>query len=110
VTVTDAVPLAEPEVAVIVAVPLATAATSPADETLATDELEDSHVTDAPLIVAPPWSRTVGISCCVSPNDPKLSVVGERVTVVAMGGSVVPPQPARLTRRTVRRARRWVRA
>jgi hypothetical protein len=52
-TSTDAAPLAEPEVAVIVAIPLSTAATSPVDETLATDELEDSHVTDAPLIVAP---------------------------------------------------------
>ena len=52
-TVTDAVPLAVPEVAVIVAVPSATAATSPVEETLATDELEEVHVMDAPLIVAP---------------------------------------------------------
>ena len=41
-TSTDAVPSAEPEVAVIVAVPLATAVTSPVDETLATDGPEDS--------------------------------------------------------------------
>ena len=52
-TLTDAGSLAVPEVAVIVAVPLATAVTSPVDETVATDELEDTHVTDAPLIVAP---------------------------------------------------------
>ena len=74
---TDAVPLAEPEVAVIVAVPLATAVTSPVDETLATDELEDAHVTDAPLIVTPFWSPTVSVSCCVSPSDEKLRIVGE---------------------------------
>ncbi len=52
-TVTDAVPVAEAEVAVTVAVPSATAATRPVDETLATDNGEDAQATDAPLIVAP---------------------------------------------------------
>ncbi len=77
--------LAEPEVAVIVVVPLATAATRPVDVTLATEELEDDQATDAPLIVAPFWSPTVAVSCWVSPTDEKLSVVDESMTVVATG-------------------------
>ena len=48
-----AVPIAEPEVAVIVAVPSATAVTRPVDETLATDVLEDDHDAEAPPITAP---------------------------------------------------------
>ena len=50
---TDTVPLAAPEVAVIVAVPPATDVTSPADETVATDAADVAHDTLAPLIVAP---------------------------------------------------------
>ena len=49
---TDTVPLAAPEVAVTVAVPPATAVTRPADETVATDELDVVHVTLAPLMLA----------------------------------------------------------
>ena len=52
-TVTEAVPLAEPDVAMIVADPVATEVTRPADETVAMDVLEDDHVTEAPPIVAP---------------------------------------------------------
>ncbi len=52
-TVTAAVPLAEPDVAVIVAVPSATEVTEPDDETVATDEADVAHDTLAPLIVAP---------------------------------------------------------
>ena len=52
-TVTAAVPLAEPDVAVIVAVPSATEVTEPVEETVATDEADDDHETLAPLIVAP---------------------------------------------------------
>ena len=52
-TVTDAVPTAEPDVAVTVAVPSATAVTRPVDETLATVDADDAHVTDTPLIAAP---------------------------------------------------------
>ena len=43
---------AEPEVAVIVVVPLATAVTRPVEDTVATDALDELHVTLAPLIVA----------------------------------------------------------
>ena len=52
-TVTDAVPVAEPEVAVMVAVPSAKAVMRPVDETLATVDAEDAQETDAPLSVAP---------------------------------------------------------
>ena len=52
-TVTAAVPLAEPDVAVIVAVPSATEVTEPDEETDATDAADDDHDTLAPLIVAP---------------------------------------------------------
>jgi hypothetical protein len=48
--VTAAVPLTEPDVAVIVALPSATEVTSPVDDTVATDELDVAHVTAAPLI------------------------------------------------------------
>ena len=84
-TVVDVVPLAEPDVAVMVACPSATAVTRPVDETLATADADDDHVTDASLIVAPFWSVTAAASSCVSPNDEKLRAGGERVTVVATG-------------------------
>jgi len=81
--VTAAVPLAEPEVAVIVAVPLATAVTSPADETVAIDELDVVHVTVAPDIVVPPASFTVATSDAVSLTDTKLRLVGESAILAA---------------------------
>ena len=52
-TVTAAVPLADPDVAVIVAVPSATEVTEPDDETVAKDEADVAHETLAPLMVAP---------------------------------------------------------
>ena len=61
-TVTVAVAVAEPDVAVIVAVPSATAVTRPALDTVATVESDELHVTLAPLIVAPFWSLTVAVS------------------------------------------------
>jgi len=57
----------EPDVAVIVDVPLATEVTSPADDTVATDELDVAHVTVAPEIVSPSASVTVGTNVVVSP-------------------------------------------
>ena len=57
-----AVPLTEPDVAVIVADPAATPVTSPADDTVATAASDELHVTLAPLIVAPFWSLTVAVS------------------------------------------------
>ena len=60
-----AVPLADPAVAVIVAVPFATAVTRPEAETVATEVADVDHVTLAPLIVEPFWSWIVAVSCCV---------------------------------------------
>ena len=81
-TVTDAVSLTEPDVAVIVAVLFPIEVTRPADDTVATDELDVVHV--APLIVFPTASFTVATSVVVSPNDVKLRLVGASVTEAAV--------------------------
>ena len=75
--------VAEPEVAVIVAVPFALAVTSPADETVAIVVSDDAQVTVAPEIVAPPASFTVATSDAVSLTDAKLRLVGESVMLDA---------------------------
>ena len=77
----------EPDVAVMVELPSATAVTRPDDDTVATDEFDVVHVTDAPLIVAPFWSLTVAVSCCVSPTDEKLKEVADSVIDVANDGA-----------------------
>ena len=69
--------------AVIVDVPFATAVTSPADDTVATDELDVAHVTVAPEITAPPASLTVGVSVDVAPTDESDRLVGASVTLDA---------------------------
>ena len=91
-TVTAAVPFADPDVAVMVAVPSATEVTRPAVENVATEVLDYLHDTLAPLIVAPVWSLTVADSCCVAPKDEKLKEVADSVIEVAtgVGGAVVP--------------------
>ena len=76
---TVAVPLADPDVAVMVAVPAATAVTRPADETVATDELDVAHVTVGFEMVFPAASVTVAARVVVSPIDVKLRLVGARV-------------------------------
>ena len=85
ITATEAVPLSDPDVAVIVAVPPATEVTRPVEDTVATDADDELHVTLAPLIVAPFWSLTVAESCCVVPKDEKLNVVADSVMEVATG-------------------------
>jgi hypothetical protein len=87
-TVTEAVALSEPDVAVIVAVPSATEVTRPADETVATDAADVAHVTVAPDIVAPFWSLTVADSWDVAPSEARLRLVTERVIDVATGVGV----------------------
>ena len=67
----------------IVAVPLAFAVTSPADETVATDVLDDDHVTEAPEIVVPRASFTVAAKVTVSSIDAKVFVLGASATVEA---------------------------
>ena len=59
---TVAVPLADPDVAVMVAVPSATAVTNPADETVATEALDVAHVTVGFEITLPPAFFTVAMS------------------------------------------------
>ena len=92
--------MADPDVAVIVAVPSATEVTRPVDDTVATDAADELHVTVAPLMVAPFWSLTVAESCCVAPKDEKLRLVADSVIEVATGVGgvgglvgVVPPSP-----------------
>jgi hypothetical protein len=75
--------MAEPEVAVIVAVPLPTEVTRPADETVATVVSEDAHVTVAPDISVPPASFTVTLNVTVSSMVVKVFVLGDTVTVDA---------------------------
>ena len=60
--------------------PLPTAVTSPADETVAMSVSDALHVTVAPEIVDPPVSFTVTVSVVVSANEAKLRLVGDRVT------------------------------
>lgn len=69
-TVTEAVAVAVPDVAVIVAVPLLIAVTKPDDDTLATDAPEEDHVTGASVTTTPPMV-TVAEICCVSEKDEK---------------------------------------
>jgi hypothetical protein len=75
--------VADPEVAVTVAVPFATEVTNPAVETVATDAADVVHVTVAPDITVPAASFTVALSVTVSPNDAKVFVVGDTSTVDA---------------------------
>ena len=81
---TVAVPLTDPDVAVMVAVPSMTAVTSPAAETVATDALDVAHVTVAPEMMFPAASLTVATRVAVSLADVKLTLVGESATEAAV--------------------------
>ena len=83
-TVAVAVPLTDPDVAVMVAVPLPTAVTRPAEETVAIDASDAAQVTVAPEITVPPASVTVAARVVVSPIDVKLRLVGDSVTEAAV--------------------------
>ena len=73
--------LAEPLVAVIVAVPSATEVTSPPpDVTVAMNEFDVAHVIGAPDITVPPASFTVAVSVVVSANEANERLVGDSVT------------------------------
>ena len=69
----------EPDVAVIVALPSATAVTSPADDTVAMDELDVAQVTVGLAIVLSFASFTVGTSDAVSPNEAKVRLSDDKV-------------------------------
>ena len=81
---TVAVALTDPDVAVMVAVPSATAVTRPADETVATDELDVAHVMVGFEMVFPAASVTVATRVAPSPADVKLRLVGDSVTEAAV--------------------------
>ena len=72
----------------IVAEPVAIPVTSPADDTVATDEFDVAHETVAPLIVLPTASLTVAVRVTVSPTDVKVLVFGDSVTVEAVCDTV----------------------
>jgi hypothetical protein len=78
-TVMVLVAVADPDVAVMVAVPPATEVTKPALDTVATDELDVAHVTVAPEIAFPPESFTVAAMVTVSPIEVRVLEVGVRV-------------------------------
>ena len=83
VTVTAAVALAAPEVAVIVAEPLATAVTSPSVDTLATVVSDEVQVRIGPEILCPPASFASAVSRVVSPSEVKLRTVSDNSTLIA---------------------------
>ena len=60
----------------IVAVPLATAVTSPADDTVAVLVLDELQVTVAPDMAVPPESLTVATMVTVSPIEVRVLEVG----------------------------------
>ena len=68
----------------IVAVPSAIAVTNPADETVATDEFDVTHVTVGFEITLPPASLTVATSVAPSPAEVKLRLVGDSVRDAAV--------------------------
>ena len=81
---TVVVPLTDPAVAVIVAVPSATAVTNPAAETVATDELDVAHVMVGFEMIFPAASITVETRVAPSPADVKLRLVGDSVIEAAV--------------------------
>ena len=99
-TVIVAVPLIPSTVAVMVAVPAATAETVPVAETVATAGVLLLHVTARPVSDAPAASRAVAVSACTPPIT-REAVAGVTTTeatgTVVVGGpppgftGVVPP-------------------
>jgi hypothetical protein len=75
--------LTEPDVAVIVAVPSATAVTNPSDDTVTTASSDVVQVTVAPDITVPPASFTVAASVAVSANEANDRLVGDSVMLDA---------------------------
>ena len=86
-------------VAVIRALPLVTAVTSPDPETVATLWLFVVQFADRPEIVAPEASRAVANSCLVCAGD-NVTDVGETATLATTGGATtlsLPPPPHAVT-------------
>ena len=85
ITIANALPEIAPEVAVIVAVPLPSAVTNPAESTGATCGSLLAHVTTSSGIGRPIWSRTSAVSRTVSPSASNTTVSGVTATVVGAG-------------------------
>ena len=79
-----AVAVAEPEVAVIVAVPFALAVTSPSADTVAIVVSDVAHVTVGLAITVPSVFLTVATSVAVSPIDAKLNELEDSSSVAAL--------------------------
>ena len=79
-----AVALTDPDVAVMVAVPLPAAVTNPAAETVATEASDVAHVTVGFEITVPPASLTVAVRVAPSPIDVKARLVGASVIEAAV--------------------------
>ena len=87
-TVTDAVPLFPSLVAVIVALPAATAVTTPLFETVATFGALDDHVTVRPVSTVPLDALTVAVSVALAPTA-SVVVGGLTVTDATAGADVL---------------------
>jgi hypothetical protein len=85
VTVIEDVPLLPSLVAVITALPAATAVTNPVDETLARVGSLDDHVTTRPVSALPLRSWGVAVNWCVKPT---VSVADEGLTATVATGTV----------------------
>ena len=88
-TVTIADPDADPADAVIVAVPLPDAVTTPAASTVATELALVVQVTATPVITVESWSRTSVISCAVAPSAVNSTVAELTLIDVGRAGSGV---------------------
>lgn len=67
VTVSDAVPLTEPDAAVMVVVPAAMPVANPVESTLATEDELDDQVTDGSSWVLPSSKLPTALNCCAVP-------------------------------------------
>jgi hypothetical protein len=68
VTISDAVPLTDPDAAVIVDVPALTPAASPFESTLATELADELHVTEVSNCVLPSSKLPTALNCCWVPT------------------------------------------
>jgi hypothetical protein len=89
VTLTDALPLSEPRVATIVAVPDDIPRTSPLEETVAMAELLELHAT-VPFAARPRRSRRVAVARVVSPTATELEATDTETELITAS---VPSTP-----------------
>ena len=93
-TVTAALWVAVPEVAVTCALPFATAVAKPVVlPTVATAASVDAHDTTAADIACPRWSFTTPVNCWLLPMAPSVALGGLMVIVVATLAGSVPLLP-----------------